>query len=898
MALSAGTRIGPYEILASIGAGGMGEVYRARDTRLDRDVAIKILPEAFAQDPERLARFEREAKTLAALNHPHIAQIYGLEEATGNIQPGRISALVMELVQGEDLSRRIARGAVPLTEAIAITRQIASALEAAHEKGIVHRDLKPANVMLTGDGEAKVLDFGLARPNDLSASGGDLSNSPTITSPATQLGTILGTAAYMSPEQAKGRVADKRSDVWALGCVLFEMLSGTRAFAGEDLSDTLAAVLRGDPDWDALPKSTPPHVVSVIKQCVTRDRKERIPDASVVRYLLEHGGEGTPIAAIASAGRRRVAPIVVAALAGAVIVAAAGWPFLAREEATRAPSRFRIDLPMLAVSGSTDLDRLTAISPDGRTIAFIELTGSSSTLAVRHLDQLTTRTLPGTTGARAPVFSPDGKWIAFFTGIGGLRKIPVEGGSITTVAPMSVIPRGLSWGDDDTIVFATSVAQEGLRRVKASGGEIQTLLKADTAKGEYSVSYPFLLPGSRALLFQIRTSLTGAATASSQLAVLDLQSGAVKKMVQGSNPAYLDSGHIAYVVEGALRIAPFDLNRLEITGEPLTFSEQIPLGRTGVPSFAIARNGTLAYVPGGLSLDGGDRSLVWIDRSGREEPVGAPGRAYFALRMSPDGTRVALDVRDQETDIWVWHIARKALQRVTFDPAADIFPVWSHDSRTLFFRSARTGPHSLFAQPADGTSSARMLAVGRDSYTPNSVTPDGRSVLFTAINDTEDIMHMPAAEGGKPAALLETRFRERNAMVSPNGRWMAYESDQTSEFQIYVRPFPAVGSAEWQVSPAGGRKAVWSRDGKELFYVSPDNYLMSVEVDVATDFRAGQPKRLFPVVPVTNLASGNFYDVTPDGRRFIVIKEQQRVLSQRSEDRPHLVVVLDWFSGK
>ncbi len=901
MSLAPGTRIGPYEILAPIGAGGMGEVYRAKDTRLDRDVAIKILPEAFAADPERLARFEREAKTLAALNHPNIAQIYGLEalpEATGNTQPGRVSALVMELVEGENLAERIARGgALPLTDALAIATQIAAALEAAHEKGIVHRDLKPANIMLASDGEVKVLDFGLAKAGDASASSSaDFMNSPTITSPATQVGTILGTAAYMSPEQAKGRAADRRSDVWSLGCVLYEMLAGRRAFEGEDLSDTLAAVLRGDPDWTALPAGLPDYVRDVVRQCLTKDQKARIPDPAVVRYLLRPSAiAATP--GVPRTATRRVSHLAAAALGGAVIVAAAAWPVVMKTDEPRKPSRFRIEAPSMAPGGSLDLDGIVAISPDGRTIAFVELTGSATRLAVRHIDQLETRVLADTSGARTPFFSPDGKWIGFFTGIGGLRKVSVDGGAVSTIAALAVLPRGASWGDDDAIVFCTSVSQDGLKRVSASGGEIETIARPDVAKGEYVFGYPWSLPGGRRVLFQVRTGITGGAAESGEIAVVDLETGAIKRLMPGGQPSYLDTGHLAHAAGGSLRIVPFDLERLEVTGDALPLSERVEGNRNGAAGFSIAKNGTLLYVPGDLAADGADRSLVWVDRSGREEPAGAPARSYFALRLSPDGTRVALDIRDQETDIWVWDIARKGLQRMTFDAAADIFPVWSHDGRTLFFRSGRRGPHGLFRQPSNGTDTAEQLVDGPQSNTPTSVTPDGRGVVFTAINETEDIMLLTLdTPGATPTPLLQTRFRERNGAVSPNGKWIAYESDQSSEHQIYVRPFPSMDSGEWQVSLDGGRKPLWSRDGRELFYVAAGDHLVSTPIADGETFAAGQPRKLFPVVPVTNLSSGTFFDVMPDGRRFIMIKEARRT-STRPEDLRHLVIVLDWTAA-
>ncbi|HUF23502.1 MAG TPA: protein kinase [Vicinamibacterales bacterium] len=891
MSLASGARIGPYDIVAPLGAGGMGEVYRARDTRLDRDVAIKILPTAFSNDADRLMRFTREAKTLASLNHPHIAQIYGVED----------NALVMELVEGEDLSARIARGPLGLADALAITRQIAGALEAAHDKGIVHRDLKPANVMLTAEGEVKVLDFGLAKAPDPGAgSHPDLMNSPTITSPATQLGTILGTAAYMAPEQAKGRAADKRSDVWALGCVLFEMVTGRRAFEGEDLSDTLAAVLRADPDWTALPPSTPAHVTAVIERCLTKDRKARIPDASVVRFLLEEGARfsGAAIGTSPDVVRprlsiaRRLAPFAVTALVAAAVVAAAGWPMLRGPELPRHPTRFRIEAQAMRPFGMSDGDRPITISRDGRSIAYTEV-GTAPILAIRHIDRVETSTLGGTSGAVSPFFSPDGKWIGFFAGTNGLKKISVEGGLPATIATMSGQPRGASWGENGSIIFATTATDQGLMRVSAAGSTPESITKPDRAAGEVAHGYPSMLPGGRALIFTVVTRV-GSENAL-HLAVLDLATMKWRMLLAGTQATYVGTGHLVYAAGGAIRAVPFDLDRLEVTGEPVTMVDGVPSSTAGAASYDVAENGTLVYLPADtVATQGARRSLVWVDRAGREEPTGAPLRAYFALRLSPDGTRVALDVRDQETDIWLWDIARRLLSRLTFDPGPDIFPVWMPDGKSIVFRSAREGPHALYRQAAAGTGTAERLSDGAQLHNPTSVTPDSTRVIFTASGEDEDILMVPLPPIGPALAaapIVQTRFRERHGTVSPDGRWLAYESEEASEPRIYLRPFPAVDSGHWQVSPARGSKPVWSRDGRELFYIDGENALTSVSIGAGAAFEPGAPRKLFTTVPLPTLTSGTFYDVMPDGRRFMMIKD-----APVSGAGPHLMVVLDWTS--
>src|SRR5688500_18386819 len=595
MPLQPGTRVGPYEIVAPLGAGGMGEVYRARDARLNRDVAIKTLPPLFANDPERLARFEREARTLAALSHPNIAQIFGVEELNGS------RALVMELVAGESLDARIARGPVSLDEALAIARQIADGLEAAHDKGIVHRDLKPANVMVTADGDVKVLDFGLARAADPPAESNP-TLSPTITSPATQIGVILGTAAYMSPEQAKGRVADKRSDVWALGCVLYEMLTGRRAFEGEDLSDTLAAVLRADPDWTLLPASTPPHVMSAIQRCLVKDRKARIPDASVVRFLIDDASASRASAvttsAIAPAPRsraRRILPLAAAAIVGAALVAAIGWPLLRREDPPRPIARFRIDAPGMT---RVDQGKSIAISPDGRYIVFEAMTAAGAVLMLRSLDGVEQTVLQGTATGQAPFFSPDSKWLGFVTTTGEFRKMPAAGGAVSAIGRMSgTIPRGATWSEDGTIVFGSAVSSEGLLRMPASGGRPESLTKPDVTKGESAHRYPRFLPGGKALIYTAVRPGDGTGSAAMRLTALDLLTGRSKPLVVGSHAAYIDTGHLIYAYDGTLRAVPFDADRLEVTGEPFTVVEGLSASLSGAMNYDVSSRGAVIYGP-------------------------------------------------------------------------------------------------------------------------------------------------------------------------------------------------------------------------------------------------------------------------------------------------------------
>jgi hypothetical protein len=899
MSLDPGTRLGTYEIVGPLGVGGMGEVYRARDTRLERHVALKLVIEAFVADPDRAMRFEREAKTLAALNHPNIATLHGLEQAGGR------HFLVMELVEGETLAERIARQprGLPLEDALRIASQIAEALEAAHEKGIIHRDLKPANVKITPDDKVKVLDFGLARVTERegTASSISLAHSPTFTSPAmTNAGVILGTASYMSPEQARGYAADHRSDIFSFGVVLYEMLTGRQPFPGDTISDVLASVLAREPDLAALPRDLSPRLIDLVKRCLEKNPKKRWQAIGDVRYELESllaNPRATAAAAPASprSRARRIAPIAAAGLAGAIIAAAAAWLLLKKPEAARHPTRFRIETPFVS---RTTVDRPLAISPDGRYIVHASISGSGTLLMLRSLDRLEETVVGGGTTGLSPFFSPDSKWLGFFTASGEIRKVAVAGGSATTIGRVTGIPRGAAWSEDGTIVFGSAVGADGIFQVPAAGGTPQNLLKPEAARGEIALRYPSFLPGGRRLIYTLVTPGVGPSGADYQLVAFDLATGQKKPLMNGSQATYVATGHLVYGHNGSLRAVPFDAKRLEMTGEPFEAVGRVGMYLTGGAAYAVSSNGTLIYMPGGAADFGAPRSLAWIDRTGREEPVGAPPRAYFSLRLSPDGTRVVLDVRDQDTDLWVWDIARRALSRLTFEIGPDIFPVWTRDGRAVVYRSAREGPHSLYRRPSDGTGSIEKLTSAKQIHSPTDVSPDGTRLIFTEISETQDVMMVPldAAGGERPLTpLVQTRFHERNGIVSPDGRWLAYESDQSAQVQIYVRPFPDTSKGQWQVSPGRGSKPLWSRDGRELFYLDGDNVLMSVPIADGSEFQAGEPRKLFTASPVENLTNGLFYDVMPDGRRFIVIKEPVRQ-AVSAADAPHIVVVVDWFS--
>ncbi|HEX6315216.1 MAG TPA: protein kinase [Gemmatimonadaceae bacterium] len=872
MPLSVGTRLGPYEILSALGAGGMGEVYRARDTKLDRAVAIKILPEAFAVDTERIARFEREAKTLASLNHPNIAHLHGLEESNG------VRALVMELVEGEDLTQRVAGGAIPVDEALLIAKQMADALEAAHEQGIIHRDLKPANIKVRPDGTVKVLDFGLAKALEpTGVASPSISQSPTITTPAmTEAGMILGTAAYMSPEQARGKPVDKRADIWAFGCVLYEMLTGQRAFGGQGVSETLARVIEREPDWARLPATLSPALRTYIRRCLQKDPRQRVQAIGDVRLALE-GAFETALPQTAApavvAGWRRVAFAGVAAIiASGAIIGTLVW--LAARGAEPVPPRVsRLQVtPAGAAALSIDWnERDLAITPDGSRLIY---TGNQGTqIFVRALDALAPVAV--FTGRVGGLFvSPDGQWIGFRDGLGALKKVAVAGGPAVTLATMDTAgSSGATWGPDDTIIVATNSVDTGLQRVSAAGGPLTVLTRPDRAQGEADHFWPEMLPGGRAVLFTI-TSLTGGLDAA-QVAVLDLQTGARRILVRGGSHAhYVSTGHLVYAVAGTLRAVPFDLARLETRGTPVTVVPDVVTTINGGMNAVVAADGTLAYVLG--TVEGTPRTLVWVDRQGHETPIPAPPRPYLLPALSPDGTRVAVFVNDQQRDLWLWDLRRTTLTRLTSTAGVDVVQVWTPDSRRLIFTSERAGVRNLFWQAADGAGAVERLTESPDTQYPTGVSPDGRRLIFTDESPTaaNDVMAIELDATRRVTPLVQSPFNEQNGTVSPDGRWLAYEANDSGRFEIYVRPFPEVNSGRWQVSTTGGTRPIWARSGQELVYVSPTGALMGVEVARGPSWAATTPTLVVKEGYFTNLNWwGRSYDISPDGQRFLMIKE-------------------------
>ena len=907
--LGPGTRLGPYEILSAIGAGGMGEVYRATDTTLGRQVAIKVLPDAFAQDAERLARFEREAKTLAALNHPHIAQIYGLEKSSG------MQALVMELVEGEDLSQRIARGPIPLDEALPIARQIAEALEAAHEQGIIHRDLKPANIKVTPDGVVKVLDFGLAKLAERSGSPpSNLSLSPTITSPAmmTGVGVLLGTAAYMSPEQARGKAADRRTDIWAFGAVLYEMLTARRAFEDEDVSLTLSKVLQRDPDWSALRPDVPLRVRQVLRICLEKDPKQRAQAMGDVRLALEGAfetGDSQAAAPVVVARWRRVAALLTV---GALVAAVALWSWGGKAPSAAAPTRVSVVLPAnrpVAFFGSPNLS--LALSPDGTQLVYVgrnldapaDQPGGRLQLQLRSLGTLAVRDLPGTTGAREPFFSPDGQWVGFFTFTGELKKIALAGGKpVTLLEKINGSPWGFGvWTADNTIIFGTPAGGDGLRRVSADGGEATALTTLDAAQGEGSHFIPALVPSSRAVLFDVRRYRQDRKP---RIDAVMLDSGARRVVVENADtPIVLSSGHLVFQRDEAILIAPFDATRLTLTGPAVPLIDDVrrdsPTGGSSLHELAVSRSGTLAYVPAIETAS----SLGLVSRDGLFERIGPPPDSFDFPRMSPNGKYVAFVVsRSQAREVHLYDLARGNTTKLTQD-GSDYMPSWSPDSRSLALVSQKKNANGIFLKNLDGSERLLVaLPAGVTVLRSPSWSPDGKLLAYTIQTGSQhDIWVLTMGDTPTTKPFLNSAASEYSPKFSPDGRWLAYASNESGRSEVYVRGYPK--GERYAVSTGGGDAPVWRPDGREIFFEGPYEgvqKLMAVSITSEGDsLRLAQPVPLFdmrvpgPTGVIEQYASsGNIgaeYDILPDGKRFVMIRGAD------PQGAREIVLVQNWF---
>jgi len=892
MTLATGTKLGSYEILSAIGAGGMGEVYQAHDTKLGRDVAIKVLPEAFAHDAERLSRFQREAKMLAALNHPNIATIHGLE------QSGSTSYLVMELVAGETLADRVKRdGAVPIEETLAIAKQIAEALEAAHEKGIIHRDLKPANVKVTPEGKVKVLDFGLAKAFEGDTTNEDMGNSPTLSRAATMQGVILGTAAYMSPEQAKGKLVTKATDIWAFGCVLYELLSGHTAFEGDDVTEILAAVIRAEPDWNRLPDNVPQSVRLLLQRCLRKDRRQRFQDATDVRIEIEEALAAPPTAVTVTTGpltrgRRERLTQAAAAIFGLIAIAFA-IGFVLRAPKSPEAMRFFVSLPetwSLAGPGASPsgVPAPLSVSPDGRRIVFLaKSTDGKYLLWVRTLDSLIPQALAGTQGALDPFWSPDSRFIGFFAD-GKLKKIEVSGGPPIALCEAAGPPAGGTWNRDGMIVFAPRT-RSALQKVSASGG-VPTAATA-LGQGESGHWQPIFLPDGRHFLYHVNPSPAGGSTF---LASLDSAERKLLLSADSTNVLY-SQGHLLFLRETTLMAQPFDTRRLVLTGEAFPITEQIQIqGTNPYGVFSTSENGELVYETG----TGGGSQLVWFDRTGKQIGVVGDSAAYADLELSPDGKRASVSIQGQAgkgRDIWLYDVARGLRTRFTFDGEDEQGVIWSPDGTSLIFGSRRKQYLDLYQKASNGVGTEQLLLednVG-NKY-PTSWSPDGRSILyFTGTSTSQtgaDLFFLPLSGDRKPVTFLNTQFNEIAGHFSPDGRWVAYYSNESGRYEVYVASFPGTGG-KWQISTAGGKSVRWRRDGAEIFYLDPDNKLMVATVNgKGSSLEVGAVKPLFQ----TRAASPNYqypYDVSADGQRFLINTLPEQVASAP------ITVVVNWTAG-
>jgi serine/threonine protein kinase/Tol biopolymer transport system component len=913
MSLATGTKLGPYEVVGAIGAGGMGEVYRARDTKLGREVALKVLPEAFASDAERMGRFEREAKVLASLNHPNIASIYGFEES------GAVRALVMELVEGPTLAERIADGAgmglkpaptdagriaaagetartrvpVPLggvasEEALPIARQIAEGLEYAHDRGIVHRDLKPANVKITPDGAVKILDFGLAKALEGETAATDPSRSPTMSRLATQAGIILGTAAYMSPEQAKGKSVDRRADIWAFGCVLYEMLTGKHAFDGETVTDVLAAVVRAEPDWSLLPANTPRALRKLLERCLQKDAKQRLQAIGEARIAIEEILDGkaedepsiapaTPSAA-PTARRRNGILWGVAGLLVGVAIAAAIWFSMRKPKIPPAPVDLSVEMPAThtLVNDGTSI----GISPDGRQIAFVAGgAGGPEQIWMRQLGDFAAKPVPGTDGGKSPFFSPDGQWLGFFVS-GKLEKISLAGGVPQVLCSGASGAGSGTWASDWTIYFSGGYG--GLMSVSGNGGECRRVISPSEGTDAVSFSQPWMLPGGQSLLVAVATGFGGQ---QSNVAVLSLKTLKLKTLFQdATNPAYVAPGYLVFGRAGALWGVPFDLQKLELTGPSTPLVNGVADNNGGTSDqFAVSESGMLVYAPGSEARP--ERQIVETDRSGNSKAVTTSPRAYEDLSLSPDGNHLAITIEGPLWNIWAYDMEKKTLARLTFEND-NRDPFWTTDGKNIAYTSLRNGRWGIYEKPADGSGQEHASFQSAVWSFVSSFSPDGRTMAMIQDDPATgpDIFLLPLDAAGKPRAFLQTKATEWFAQYSPDGRWIAYQSDESGKSEIYVQSSGATGG-KWQISSGGGVRPVWPRNDPEIFYRN-GNKLMAVPVRTSPTFSAGTPQTLFQA---DYFNSGHDFDVTPDGKHFFFIKS----LTEASAPT-ELRVVLDW----
>jgi len=894
MSLAPGSRLGPYEVLAPLGAGGMGEVYRARDTRLERTVAIKVLPEHLSRSEEVRQRFEREAKTISALSHPHICALYDVG------REGETEYLVMEYLEGETLSDRLVKGPLPTEQLLRWGVEIADALDKAHRQGIVHRDLKPGNVMLTKSG-VKLLDFGLAKTFERSldatgrgraAAGQDPTAADGITalptvmgSPnLTQAGTILGTFQYMAPEQLEGREADARSDIFAFGAVLYEMATGRKAFEGKSQASLIASILTSDPaPISTVQPLTPPALERVVRTCLAKDPEDRWQSAHDIASQLSwiaQGGSVSGVAAPVVASRRRqdrLAWVTLGVLLGALTAAAVGWA-LWRSRASGAGLVTRAVIPIPgAETFVLDNYSTLAISPDGRRVAYVARRDNKRQLVQRSLDAAEGTSIAGTDGAYSPFFSPDGQWLGF-SADGKLKKVALAGGTPVTLCECgSRQLLGASWGADDTIVFPEKWGGPILR-VPSSGGMPSAVTKISGKGSDRGHIFPDLLPGGKAVLFSV---FSGGSLDDYTVDVQSLVTGERKTLVKGGTfGRYAASGHVLYIRGATLFAVPFDPARLQVTGSAFPVAQGVYENTNGGAGYAVSGSGTLLYSGGGVQLPG--RSLLWVDRQGHATPASGIKRPFNDIKLSPDGKRIALQIQAETYDIWVLDLTRDSLTRLSFGKD-DGSPVWSPDGKRIAFSSSQGGSDAVYLRSFDGSGSEERLTSGpSDDSRPRTFSPDGRLVVFEkTLNGVPEIWAVPLEKGSSARPLLQGPFHHIGGWLSPDGRWLAYSSNESGSREIYVTAFPGPGG-KWQISTDGGTSARWSPDGREIFYAK-DKKVMRVAITTSPDFSASRPELLF---------EGDYedWDVSRDGKSFLMLKDET------AESAPkHLNLVLNWF---
>ena len=879
-----GRRLGAYDVISLLGVGGMGEVYRARDARLGREVALKVLGAPLASDPDRQARFEREARLLAALNHPHIATIHGFEEHAG------VHALVMELVEGPTVSERLADGPIPLREALAAVRQIADALEAAHGKGVIHRDLKPANIKLKADGTVKVLDFGLAKacgPAEEQHAGA----ASTITALETRRGLILGTPAYMSPEQTRGQAVDTRTDIWAFGCVLYEMLTGQRAFAGHTVSDTIACVLEHDPDWSTLPAATPPSARRLLRRCLEKDPKHRLRDIGDAHLELDDAAKSPDDAGMLAPGGRPAANtrwMAAGLTLAAAVGGALGWAL--KPPASSPRTHLSHVLPAEVSLGWGSPGSVVAITPSGSSIVY----AASTVLYRRALGGPDAVPIRGTEGVpRVPFISPDGLSVGYWDSAAGeLRRVAVAGGSPVTLTRTTTL-YGASWETDDTILYGQA---DGIWRVAAEGGTPEQLVRIDATELPYG---PRLLPDGRTVMFSVvtRASMVGQSSAwdAARIVVQSLDSGERTQIGRGGDARLLPTGHLVYALGTALFAVPFDHETRKVRGAPVSVAEGIQRagrgsgGQGGSANYDISRNGTLVYARGPEWVHV-PRQLLAVDLAGNAQPLIDEQRDYWRPRISPDGTRVAVEVLqpDLYSQVWVVDLERGTATPLSVD-ADSGYVAWTPDSKSVIYRKRVA---NLYRQLADGSRAAQPL-LRNPEPTARVFDVSRRGVVAFATDSPQDDIKTLDLDSGAVAEFLATPAREFMASFSPDGHWLAYTSNESGRDEVYVRPFPPTEGVARLVSIGGGAGPVWAPNGKTLYYRGASGFIMAASVTLNAAFAAGRPEPLFRfggIYRMSNTATA--YDIHPDGTRFIMVSASD----DQKAGSPHQVqVVLNWL---